>query len=212
MEQTAVREKAEVAIKPSETAGRRELKLELVELRARGWSYRKIARQLQISKSTAAAWSKDLDEEIATLKAIELEALYETYYLLKEGRIRLLGAILRKLKREISHRDFSDVSTDKLLELLLKYQDALQEEYVEPQPHFASELPDKAGTKLDAEAIAEELASLLQRHKAGLIGSKAAKEELALLVAMLKAEEQTIIEEKLERLEAILAERGNGRR
>jgi len=102
--------------------GKTELKLDFVELRAKGWSYRRIANRLKVSKSTLVTWSQELEAEITSLKAMELEALYETYYLLKEGRIRLLGAILRKLKREISSRDFSEVATDKLLELLLKYQ------------------------------------------------------------------------------------------
>ena len=138
---------------------------------------------------------------------MELEALYETYYLLKEGRIRLFGAILRKLKREISSRDFSEVATDKLLELLLKYQEALQAEYVEPRPLSVAALRTRAGTKLDSEAIAEELDDLLQRYQSGLVDTRTARDEVALLVAALKVEEQAVIEKKLERLESVLEDR-----
>ena len=187
--------------------GKTELKLDFVELRAKGWSYRRIASRLKISKSTLVTWSQELEAEITSLKAMELEALYETYYLLKEGRIRLLGAILRKLKREISSRDFSEVATDKLLELLLKYQEALQAEYVEPRPLSVAALRTRAGTKLDSEAIAEELDDLLQRYQSGLVDTRTARDEVALLVAALKVEEQAVIEKKLERLESVLEDR-----
>ncbi|OQC28015.1 MAG: hypothetical protein BWX71_01053 [Deltaproteobacteria bacterium ADurb.Bin072] len=187
--------------------GKTELKLDFVELRAKGWSYRRIASRLKVSKSTLVTWSQELEAEITSLKAMELEALYETYYLLKEGRIRLLGAILRKLKREISSRDFSEVATDKLLELLLKYQEALQAEYVEPRPLSVAALRTRAGTKLDSEAIAEELDDLLQRYQSGLVDTRTARDEVALLVAALKVEEQAVIEKKLERLESVLEDR-----
>ncbi len=187
--------------------GKTELKLDFVELRAKGWSYRRIANRLKVSKSTLVTWSQELEAEITSLKAMELEALYETYYLLKEGRIRLLGAILRKLKREISSRDFSEVATDKLLELLLKYQEALQAEYVEPRPLSVAALRTRAGTKLDSEAIAEELDDLLQRYQSGLVDTRTARDEVALLVAALKVEEQAVIEKKLERLESVLEDR-----
>ena len=188
-------------------AGKVEIKQQFVEMRAKGWSLRKIASKLKISKTTAANWSQELEAEITSLKAMELEALYETYYLLEEGRIRLLGAILRKLKREISSRDFSEVATDKLLELLLKYQEALQAEYVEPRPLSVAALRTRAGTKLDSEAIAEELDDLLQRYQSGLVDTRTARDEVALLVAALKVEEQAVIEKKLERLESVLEDR-----
>ncbi len=195
---------------PEEEEGRLELRLEFVELRAKGWSYRKIASRLKVSKSTLANWSQELEEEISSLKAMELEALYETYYLLKEGRIRLLGSNLRKIKRELASRDFSDVPTDRLLDLLLKYEEAMQAEYVEPRPlsgQEISDLKDRTGTRLDSEAIVMAMEDLLQRYRAGLVDVKEAREEISLLLAILKAEEQTVIEAKLEHLEAILDDR-----
>ena len=53
---------------------------------------------------------------------MELEALQEEFFLLKEGRIRLLGEQLQRLRQELANRDLSSVPTDKLMELLLKYQ------------------------------------------------------------------------------------------
>lgn len=191
-----------------ETAGKLEIKSQFVDLRAKGWSYRRIARRLKVSKSTLANWSQELKEEIASLKAIELEALQEQYFLLREGRIKLLGGLLKKLQKEALSRDLSTVSTDKLLELLLKYQEALQEEQVEPmlEPGLAC-LRARSGTEVDSDLIAQDLATLLQRHRTGLIGQDQAIKELAMLLAFIKAQDQAVFERKLESLEAVLAQR-----
>ena len=191
-------------------AGKNELKAKFIELRAKGWSYRKLARRLKVSKSTLSNWSIELEEEIASLKAMELEALAEQFYLLKEGRIRLLGGILKRIQKEVLSRDLSGVPTDRLLELLLRYQEALQEEYVEPKPLSGQEmeaLRDNPGTDLDSKAIADELGSLLRRYKGGLLDVQEAGRELALLMALLKAREQAVMEQRLERLEAVMEQR-----
>ena len=41
----------------------------------KGWSQRKIARKLDVSPTTVKAWISEMEEEIAALKAQELEAL-----------------------------------------------------------------------------------------------------------------------------------------
>jgi len=203
-------EEGSVLPAPLERPGKVELKTAFVELRAKGWSYRRISKRLGVSKSTLANWSQELDAEIASLRAMELEGLQEQYYLLKEGRIKLLGGLLRKLRQEALSRDLSSVSTDKLLELLLKYQEALQAEYVEPRPisgQRIEELKARSDTELDSQAIARELDSLLQRYKAGLLDAEQARDELSLLLAMLRAEEQAILEKKLEAIESVIKAR-----
>ena len=123
-------------------AGRIELQHSFVEYRAKGWSLRKIERRLKVSKSALANWDRELEEEIASLKAMELEALYESYFLAKESRIKALGQQLRKIQRELKSRDLEDVSTEKLLALQLQYLDALQEEHVETRPLSQDEIEE----------------------------------------------------------------------
>jgi len=53
-----------------------------------------------------------------------------------------------------------------------------------------------------------ELGQVLQRYKSGLVDIQQARQEVALLLAILKAEEQAEIEAKLERIEAVLEARG----
>lgn len=109
-----------------------ETKNKFIELRAKGYSFDKIAKELGKAKQTLIDWSKDLEEEIANLKALELEALYEEFYLLKEERIRRLGKILKSIEDELLDRDLSDVATDRLLDLLLKYRAQIEGDLVEP--------------------------------------------------------------------------------
>jgi transposase len=103
---------------------------QFVELRARGLSFDKISKELGVSKQTLIDWSRGLQEEIGNLKAIELEALQEKYFLTKEKRIELFGEKLRAIKEELDKRDLKDVATDKLIELLLKYHRILKEESI----------------------------------------------------------------------------------
>lgn len=117
-----------------ERPGRLELQSQFIELRAKGWSLVRISKKLKVSKSTLANWSQELEAEIASLKAMELEALYERYFLVKEERIKLLGEQLKDIQEELKTRKLDQVSTDKLLELQLKVYQALKEEYTETRP------------------------------------------------------------------------------
>jgi transcriptional regulator len=133
-----------------------ETKKRFIELRAKGWSFDKIAKELGKAKQTLIDWSKELQDEIANRKALELEALYETYYLQRENRLQTFGAMLAKIKAEVEKRDLSDVPTDKLLELLLKYNTKVKEEIVEPMYKSSQEIKQE---RQDRELL-EELTTL----------------------------------------------------
>src|SRR4030042_1535261 len=68
-----------------------EQKSRFIHLRAKGNSYARIAKELGVSKGTLVNWSAELETEIAQARSVELEVLQEEFFLLKEGRIRLLG-------------------------------------------------------------------------------------------------------------------------
>ncbi len=130
-----------------------------------------------------------------------MEALQEEFFLLKEGRIRLLGEQLKAIQAEIGTRDLSKVKTDKLMELLLRYFGELKGEYVKAGQRT------KIGPKLNSSDIAEQLETVLTRYRAGEIDESQAKLEQAILQSILKAIEQTELAAKLERLEAVVQSR-----
>jgi hypothetical protein len=181
--------------------GKEEQKNKFIHLRAKGNSLAKIAKELKISKSTLSNWSQELGELIAEAKAMELEALQEEFFLLKEGRIRLLGEQLKAIQAEIGKRDLSKVKTDKLMELQLRYFGELKCEYVRTGEKT------RIDTKLNSSDIGEQLQTVLIRYRAGEIDESQAKLEQTILQSMLKSIEQTELANKLERLEAIIQSR-----
>ncbi|HID42957.1 MAG TPA: hypothetical protein EYP30_04135 [Archaeoglobaceae archaeon] len=105
-----------------------ETKQKFIELRAKGLSFDKISNELNVSKQTLINWQSEFLEEIANLKAVELEALYEQFYLQKRDRIERFGKLLDRLHNEIEHRDLSALETGKLIDLYLKvYSNAVAE-------------------------------------------------------------------------------------
>jgi transposase len=181
--------------------GREEQKSRFIHLRAKGLSYAKIAKELKVSTSTLTNWNQELLEEIAQAKAMELEALQEEYFMLKEGRIKLLGGQLKTIQEEIRGRDLSKVSTERLMELQLRYFGELKTEYV------ATAAENKTGTKLNSRDIGEQLQGVLARYRAGEIDEAQAKLEQVVLQSMLKAIEQTQLAAKVDRLDAVIGSR-----
>lgn len=111
-----------------------ETKNRFIELRAAGLSYDKISKDLSISKSTCSKWSDELGEQINRLKQQQLNDLYSEYGMLKEQRIKSLGVILQKIDNQLADVDFSDMTPTQLLDAKLKYQKALNTEYIPKGP------------------------------------------------------------------------------
>ena len=133
-----------------------ETKRKFIELRAKGYSFDKIAKELGKAKQTLIDWSRDLDQEITQAKAVELDSLYESYSLYKEARLKTLGEILSKLKKEVDKRDLTDLPTDRLLDLFLKYERVVKESLVEPVFKSSMEIEEEKENRL----LLEELTSL----------------------------------------------------
>jgi transcriptional regulator len=53
-----------------EEPGNLELKIQFLELRAKGWIYARIFRKLKVSKSTLSNWRANLEDEIVSLDII----------------------------------------------------------------------------------------------------------------------------------------------
>ena len=178
-----------------------------IELRAQGWSLRKCANLLKRSTTTLSNWARQFELEIARLRAIELDSLYVQYGIVKESRLKALGTQIRAIEAELKGRKLSEVDTDKLLELLLRYLNHAIEEHVEPvliSDNEIARIEDKTKTKMDASEINMEIANLLLRLRAGLIDERKVAKELSILQGSLKALEQTELQEKIDRLTALI--------
>ena len=120
-----------------------ETKNKFIELRAKGYSFDKIAKELGIAKQTLIDWSKEFKNQIANLKAFELEVLQEKYFLSKKNRLETFGSLLGSIKKEIINRDLSDVPTDKLLDLFLKFSIQIEKENISPVFKTSTEIEEE---------------------------------------------------------------------
>jgi len=111
-----------------------ETRQEFIRLRAKGKSFRDISDALDVGTSTLVRWSKEYEKEIRELKEMELDALRTEYGATFEAHLRRLGGTLKRISEEIDGRDFSEVPTEKLLAVALKYEDALQRDIDAPEP------------------------------------------------------------------------------
>lgn len=173
-----------------------ETRQKFIKLRAEGNSFSKIANELDISKATCSEWQKQYEKAIAKLQKDKLEELYQSYGMLKDQRITSIGNTLRKIDNAIQEADFSSVDPAKLLEIKLKYQEALKNEYT------PTSYPNDKET--DSTKIFSQISNLIQRIKNGDVSDKEAGIELKALSTALSAYDKTVLETKLDNLKEAL--------
>lgn len=115
------------------------IKLRVIELRAEGLSYAKIAQEANISKQTAVDIIRENIDEVSTLQAVEMEALIDAERVNQRGRIEQLSALHSRLREEIEQRDLSQIPTEKLIKLFIKTSETLKGEVTTPQVRSSEE-------------------------------------------------------------------------
>ena len=60
---------------------------------------------------------------------------------------------------------------------------------------------------MDSQDILRELKKVLIRYRIGLISIEQCRQEVSILATMLKAYEDTVLEEKLDRIQSVIEER-----
>lgn len=85
-----------------------------IELRSQGWSFARIATELDVSKPTLINWSRKHQFQVHNLRAVELEALADKWLSSVSDRVNALGGHLRKVETELATRDIKELSTPQL--------------------------------------------------------------------------------------------------
>ncbi len=179
--------------------GKVELQNRFIMLKAKGFSYTKIANELHLSKGTLTSWNRELESEIAEFRGLQLEELYQEYFMYKESRIKKLGEVLKKIDGEIQKRDLTDIPTEKLLDFQIKYIKELKEEFVESKE-------DDNRTKMNeideisAGCILNEMFMLFLRFRRGEASLEQANKEYSLLMTLLRGYETHVLEKKVDSL------------
>ena len=111
------------------------IKLRVIELRAEGLSFAKIAKEANISKQTAVDIVRENIDEVTTLQA----ALIDAERVNQRGRIEQLSALHSRLREEIEQRDLSQIPTEKLIKLFIKTSETLKGEVTTPEVRSSEE-------------------------------------------------------------------------
>jgi hypothetical protein len=100
---------------------------EIVMMRARGDSIRKIAQAMSMSATTVCRVLKELATEVQNAAAIERDEMFVRLKADHLSRMEQLTRIHQKLAEEVEKRSFSDFPTDKLISAWWKVSTALAE-------------------------------------------------------------------------------------
>jgi len=172
-------------------------KQQFVLMRAENKSYTQIMKALPIGKNKCVELNRELASQIAEQKAENLASLYNSYFMTKEARIKKLGASLKKIDKAIEQADFSGIAPEKLLDLKLKYSQALKKEFTAPA--------DKVEiSTITPEAIYSLMLDLLNRVRAGLIDDIQAQKEFTVISGLQKSYEDIELNNKVEAVKAML--------
>jgi len=172
-------------------------KQQFVLMRAENKSYTQIMKALPIGKNKCVELNRELASQIAEQKAENLASLYNSYFMTKEARIKKLGASLKKIDKAIEQADFSGIAPEKLLDLKLKYSQALKKEFTAPA--------DKVEiSTITPEAIYSLMLDLLNRVRAGLIDDIQAQKEFTVISGLQKIYEDIELNNKVEAVKAML--------
>jgi len=109
-----------------------EEKTEFIQLRARGLSFEKISEQLEVSVPTLLKWSGEFYKEIKEAQFHEQENLLNQYSVMRRNRFEvyssLLSEALQELKKRASQNKLERMETDKLLNLVLRIEERLEQD------------------------------------------------------------------------------------
>jgi len=109
-----------------------EEKQQFIQLRARGFSFEKIAEKLEVSVPTLLKWSGEFYEEVQEAQFHEQENLLNQYSVMRRNRFevysRLLSEALQELKNRAEQNKLERMDTEKLLNLALKIEERLEQD------------------------------------------------------------------------------------
>ena len=178
-----------------------EKKRDFIEHRSEGLSLRKIEKLVGIAHQTAMNWDKELAGEIAQLKQDKLTELYDSYTMTREARIKSLGENLTKIDKALEEADLSTVAPEKLLDMKLKYLEALGAEYIPVRN------PLSDGEAPTPQKLVLALAEVVDKVRTGELTEKQADKETKAIYNLLKGFEIVELKNKLELLESVRGSR-----
>ena len=98
---------------------------QFMTLRANGWSLDKIAKQINVSKSTLWGWDVKHQNEVHLLKHMQLERVQEQYLPSYEDELKSVSTQLNRIEEALARHDLSTMTPAFLMQMSLQYRDRL---------------------------------------------------------------------------------------
>lgn len=102
-----------------------------IQLRARGYSFDKIAEETGISKPTLIKYQAKYHEQIEEAQFYEFQNIASEYNIMRKHRFEaisfLYGKALEELKKRADSKNLSRIPTDKLFKLVVSLENKLKE-------------------------------------------------------------------------------------
>jgi hypothetical protein len=102
-------------------------------LRSQGWSFNRIAVDLNVSKPTLIKWSRLHQFEIQNIRATETEGIIEKVFKSQQERWQKLANELDRIEAEMAKRTLDTVSTGSLMQLAAKLRAEISRETGQPK-------------------------------------------------------------------------------
>lgn len=99
-----------------------------VMLRSQGWSFSRIATELDVSKPTLIKWSREQQFAIQNLRATETEALAEKIFKPLAHRWEAMARDLARVEEELDKRKLDDIPTLRLFALVAALREKIANE------------------------------------------------------------------------------------
>ena len=105
-----------------------ETQQKFVERRAQGWSFTRIASELNVARSTLFEWSRKFRFDLQNRTALELDDLQDRLLGSRQARAARLNERLARIESELNQRTLADVSTARLITLAEQLRRQMQRE------------------------------------------------------------------------------------
>ena len=117
-----------------------ETKDKFIELRAKSWSFDRIAEELNVSKRTLIRWQEEFGIQIENLRQIELERVQERLLGSQAEQLEALIGEYQRYRSELLTRDPGRVPQYMLFRIVARLRDQLERRLVTPR--FQPEPPE----------------------------------------------------------------------
>ena len=103
---------------------------QFLELRAKGWSFHRIAARINVPAPTLLDWYRQHRADLRAMHAMEIEAIQEKVLLSHEEQLTRLGKELDRVEKELANSKINWMEADRLYHLAALLRSEIRKERI----------------------------------------------------------------------------------